>query len=110
MLYLGLRPEDMNWAKGNPRIAQALARWAGAIERESAKIASNKVRKFVEANLDQCNGEQLPLSRSWVEKETENLNGEDRDIARFALIVAKSPQQMDERLINKLLGDEKKNY
>ena len=51
----------------------------------------------------------MPISRSWVEKETENLNGEDGDITRFALIVANSPQQMDERLINKILGDEKKS-
>jgi hypothetical protein len=99
-------PQDMEWAEGNPRIARALARWAGAIERESKKIASNKVREFVRANLEKWDGTPMPLSRSWVEKETEGLAGEDRDVAKFALIVAKSATQMDEGLVNKILGEE----
>lgn len=49
----------------------------------------------------------MPLSRSWVEEETEGLTGKDRDVARFALVVAKSAQQMDEGLVKKILGEQK---
>jgi hypothetical protein len=95
-------PEDMEWAQDNPRIARAISRWAGAIEREAPKVASQEIREFMTANLNRWDGSQMPLSRSWVEDETESLSGHDRDLARFALIVAKSATQMDEKLINKI--------
>ena len=73
----------MGWASGNPRIARAFARWAGAIERESARIASPEMREFLQANLDQWDGSPMPLSRSWVEEETAELSGAERELARF---------------------------
>ena len=41
----------------------------------------------------------MPISRSWVEDETSALSGFDRSLARFALIVAKSAPQIDEKTI-----------
>ena len=95
-------PNDMKWASGNPRIAGAMARWAGAIERESSKIASQKTRAFVKKNLDAWDGSPMPLSRSWVEDETADLSGHDRDLARFALITAKSAPQIDGGLVGRI--------
>jgi hypothetical protein len=95
-------PDDLEWAAGNPRIARAFSRWAAAVEREAARIASPEIREFVLANLDAWDGLPMPLSRSWVEEETAELSGHDRDLARFALIVAKSAPQIDEGTIRKV--------
>ena len=51
----------------------------------------------------------MPISRSWVDKEVESLSGRDRALARFALVLAKAPYQVDEALVAEILpedGDE----
>ena len=40
-------PDDMAWAQSNPRIADALARWAAAVDRESEHAISPEVRLLV---------------------------------------------------------------
>ena len=99
-------PPDMEWSTDNPRIARAMARWAAAIERESIKVAPPEVRSFVQDNLACWDGSAMPLSRSWVEDETAQLTGHDRDLARFSLIVAKSAPQIDDRVIEKVHENE----
>lgn len=99
-------PADMQWAEGNPRIARALARWNGAIMRESLKVTTPTLREFVDKNLSEWDGLEMPISRSWVEEETHGLLGHERDLARFALIVAKSAPQIDEGLIKKVFQNE----
>jgi AhpD family alkylhydroperoxidase len=97
-------PEDMGWASPNPRIADALSRWAGAIEREAARVVSPAVRELVRRNLEDWQGEQMPISRSWVEEEVQGLTGEDRAMARLALVVAKASYQVDGSLVEEVLG------
>ena len=46
----------------------------------------------------------MPLSRSWVEDEVKELTGEDRAVARLALVVAKAPSQFDESLAEDVLA------
>jgi len=102
-------PHDMDWAEPNPRIAAALSRWAGAIERESVGVVPPHVQNLVHDNLFGWNGEPMPISRSWVDKEVEGLTGRDRGLARFALVLAKAPYQVDETLVCEILpedGDE----
>jgi len=99
-------PDDLEWAADNPRIASALSRWAGAVEREAARIASPEIRELVRANLYRWDGLPMPLSRSWADEETAELSGHDRDLARFALIVAKSAPQIDEGTILKIHKNE----
>lgn len=96
-------PVDMNWAASNPRIAAALSRWAAAVEREIPKAVSPKLRHFLEQKLQAWHGEAVPLSRSWVNEEVAGLSGEEADIARFALVVAKAPFQIDETLVEAVL-------
>src|SRR5262249_36315469 len=51
-------------------------------------------------------GEPMPISRSWVDKEVEGLTGGDRAIARVALVLAKAPDQVDDTLVGEILrGD-----
>jgi len=102
-------PDDMYWAEPNPRIAAAVSRWAGVVERESAGVVRPYIRNLVHDNLLCWMGEPMPISRSWVDKEVESLSGRDRALARFALVLAKAPYQVDEALVGEILpedGDE----
>jgi len=97
-------PWDMQWASPNPRIADALARWTAVVESESSAVVSPEVRGLVAFNLQHWNGDLMPLSRSWVEAEVKELTGQDRAIARLALVLAKAPYQVDERLVEDVLN------
>ena len=100
-------PIDMQWATPNPRIADALARWTAVVERESSLVVSPAVREFVVCNLQRWNGELMPLSRSWVDSEAKELSGQDRAIARLALVLAKAPYQVDEGLVEDVLNHDR---
>jgi AhpD family alkylhydroperoxidase len=99
-------PDDMCWAEPNPRIAAALSRWAGVVERESAGVVQSHIRNLVHDNLLGWDGQPMPISRSWVDREVENLTGQDRALARFALVLAKAPYQVDERLVGEILRED----
>jgi len=92
-------PEDMAWAYPNKRIAAALARWAYVVEQEARKVVSPQVQVLVAKNLSRWQGEQMPMSRGWVDQEVKGLTGEDWAIARLALVIAKAPYQVDEALV-----------
>lgn len=100
-------PEDLDWARPNPRVADALARYAAAIEREASSAISERVRRTVEKSLSEWQGEQMPISRSWVETALAGLSGEDAAIARLAIVLAKAPYQVDDALAEAVLGDER---
>ena len=97
-------PDDLGWAAPNPRVADALARWAAANEREAAKAVSREVRDLVERSLQRWQGDLMPLSRNWLDDEVEGLIGEDRAVARLALVVAKASYQFEESLAQDVLG------
>jgi hypothetical protein len=98
---------DMQWASANPRIADALARWAAVVERETSGVVSTNVRELVFRNLQEWSGELMPLSRSWVDSEVKALIGQDRAIARLALVLAKAPYQVDGRLVEDVLSEDR---
>ena len=99
-------PEDLNWSRPNPRIADALARWGAAVDRESSKAISTQVRGVVQESLSEWRGETMPMSRKWVDKEVQHLSGEDREIAKLVLVVAKASWQFDESLLLAIMPDE----
>ena len=96
-------PEDLAWARSNPRVADALARSTAAVEREATRVIPAEVRDTVEAALAGWQGEQMPISRSWVEPELGGLTGQDRHIARLAIVLAKAPYQVDDGLAETVL-------
>ena len=57
-------PDDMHWARPNPRIAGALARWAAAVDREAARAVSPRVRQLVLSRLESWHGEK-PITVQW---------------------------------------------
>lgn len=99
-------PEDMHWAKPNPRVADALSRWTATVERETTEVVSPEVKRVVGASLQNWSGEQMPISRSWVDAEVEGLNDADAAIARLAIVLAKAPYQVDEKMAEAVLSDD----
>jgi len=97
-------PNDMAWAKPNSRVAEALARWAAAVELEAVKAVSPDVRRAVETALGAWRGEKMPISRSWVEADVEGLGDADAAIARLAIVLAKAPYQVDETMAEAVIG------
>ena len=103
-------PDDLQWARSNPRIADALSRWAAATERQSRQLISPEVKACVTQSLSQWQGEQMPISRHWVEAELGDLSGQQRAIARLAILLAKSSYQIDEGVVHEVLdaGDQER--
>lgn len=99
-------PQDMRWAKPNPRVADALARYAATVERETAQVIPSEVKRVVGAALKNWHGEQIPISRAWVNAEVVGLNESDEAIARLAIVLAKAPYQVDETMIEAAIGDD----
>ena len=97
----------MAWATSNSRVADALARWTAAVESNAKSVISNAVSRTVDAALQDWNGEQMPISRSWVDEETAELQGADRDIAKLAIVLAKAPYQVDASMAQGVLGDDR---
>lgn len=97
-------PGDMGWARANPRVADALARWAATVEREAARAVSRRAKAVVAASLAAWRGEQMPISRSWIDPEVADLAGEDRAIARLAIVLAKAPYQVDDGMAEAVLA------
>lgn len=107
LLPLAPLPDDLAWAGSNPRIANALARWADTVERESASVISPAVARTVDASLAGWRNERMPLHRQWVERELGDLQGEERDIAKLAIVLAKASHQATDDLVQRLLnGDD----
>jgi AhpD family alkylhydroperoxidase len=96
-------PADMWWAGPNPRIADALARWTAVVEGEASGVVSPLVRDLVVHNLRDWKGERMPISRSWVDEEVSAVTGQDRAIARLALVLAKAPYQVNETVVEDVL-------
>src|SRR5262245_12546206 len=100
-------PPDMQWATPHPRIADALARWTAVVEREASSVVSQAVRELVARNLRDWKGDLMPISRSWVNSEVSELTGQDRALARLALVLAKAPYQVDETLVEDVLREDR---
>jgi len=97
-------PGDLAWAKTNPRVADAISRWAATVEREAAAVVSPEVKRAVEISLQDWRGQQMPISRSWVNADVEGLSGADAAIARLAIVLAKAPYQVDEQMAEAVLA------
>jgi len=96
-------PPDMEWTRANPRITRTVAQWAAAVERESKDIIPHVVQDLVHENLNHWQGEVMPLSRSWLEKEVLDLRGNERAIAKLALALAKASYQIDDKIIEDVM-------
>lgn len=104
LLPEGPLPNDMQWALGNPRIADAMGRWAQAIEQHALPWVPAAVASTVMDQLQRWQGEAMPMSRSWVDDAVRHLPDHEQHIASLCLIVALSPWQFSEALILPLVN------
>jgi AhpD family alkylhydroperoxidase len=88
-------PMDMEWAKDNPMVAQAFARFARVIQDLGESVLSQDARDLVLGVLDRWNGEEL-LNVTDIEDETGTLIESERGAARLALLAALAPQRITE--------------
>ena len=100
-------PDEFYWAEPNARVADAIARWAATVERETKLVVSDAVRTTVERALSDWQGEMMPISRSWVDREIDSLSGMDHDIAKLAIVLAKAPYQVDETMAEAVLAEDR---
>lgn len=98
-------PDDMQWAKPNSRVADAIARWTATVEREGSKVIPPRVREAVNANLDEWRGEQMPLDGAWIDAAIEGLSGEERAIARLAIVIARASYRVTDKMVKDVMGD-----
>lgn len=100
-------PVDMQWAKPNPRIADAVSRWSAAVERESTKVISPQVRRAVTDSLNGWNGEHMPMSSEWIDEAVAGLSADDQLVARFAIVVAKASYRITDKVVADVMGEAK---
>ena len=100
-------PADMQWAKPNATVADAVSRYAAAVEREGEKAISREARDVINASLKNWHGELMPLDTTWVDKDVESLSGEDKAIARLAIVLAKASYRVTEKMVTDVLGNKK---
>jgi AhpD family alkylhydroperoxidase len=106
LLPPALLPADMDWARPNPRVADAVARWSAAVEREGARVVSSRAREAVVGSLRSWNSESMPLDSRWIENDVSHLEGEDRSIARFAIVLAKAPYRVTDQMVADVMGED----
>lgn len=88
-------PTDMFWAASNPTVAGGLARMATAVEHAGEAALPVATRDLVLSHLQAWLGEDMGLSRGWVENAIEMLAPEERPAARLAMLAAFSSHQVD---------------
>lgn len=93
-------PQDLEWAKSNPVVAGAFARFAAAVEEVGRESLSEEVRTLVAQRIQAWNGEDPGLSRAWVEQAIQELDEASKPAARLCLLTALASYQVDEGIVN----------
>jgi AhpD family alkylhydroperoxidase len=91
--------DEFSWATGDPIIHRAFIRAAAVIEVLGAQALPAPVRELVTRRLAQWRGEHPPLSRQWVDDAGADLAEPLLPAARFALLTALAPYQIDTRIV-----------
>ncbi len=92
-------PDEFSWAKSNPTIAGAFARFASVIEVAGQTVVPVRVRELVQKHVDLWNGEDTGMSRQWVEDAVADLSDDEKAAGRLALLAALASYQVDEDVI-----------
>ena len=48
----------------------------------------------------------MPLDSRWIENDVSHLEGEDRSIARLAIVLSKAPYRVTEKMVADVLGED----
>lgn len=92
-------PDEFSWAKSNPTVAGAFARFAAVINEAGQSVVPVRVRAIVQEHVDSWSGEDLGMSRQWVEDTVADLSDDEKASGRLALLAALASYQVDEHVI-----------
>lgn len=98
-------PADLDWARGNPDVAQALARAAAAVERAGERSVPDRVRELVRARLAVWDGRPHGARPSWAGDAVASLPAADRSAGRLALLVAMASYQVDASTVQRVRAE-----
>jgi hypothetical protein len=93
-------PPDLAWAGANPPVAAAFAGFAALVEQAGESYLSASVRSLVTAHVQAWQGEQMGMSRRWVEEAVAEVAAEERAAARLALLSALASYQVDAGVVD----------
>lgn len=91
--------DEFAWATTGSIIHSAFTRAAAIFDILGARSISAPVRELVIGRLAQWRGEHPPLSRQWVDDAVCGVAEPLRPAARFALLTALAPYQIDNRTV-----------
>lgn len=87
------------WAKSNPNVAGAIARWSGAVEAAGARSVPTAVQHNVSDFVDSWNGETMALGSGWLDEAVNGLPGTPGAIARLATLAAVASYRVDDETV-----------
>ncbi|HXF62839.1 MAG TPA: hypothetical protein VNK95_14540 [Caldilineaceae bacterium] len=95
-------PDDLAWASTNPAVAGAFAGFAAVIEKvveKAGAVLPERVRALVWERVQAWHGEEMGMSRRWVDELVAEVEDEHRNAARLALLTALASYQVDSRTV-----------
>ena len=92
--------EDLSWTLPNKNIASAYSGFTRIIENSIQSIIPGDVQQLVRQNVNNWQGEDMGLGRSWLEKMLSNVDGNsNKTLARLCLLTALAPHQIDKKML-----------
>ncbi|RAJ45436.1 AhpD family alkylhydroperoxidase [Kitasatospora sp. SolWspMP-SS2h] len=92
-------PPDLAWAAADPRIADALARSAAAVDRVGTALLPARVRAVVAEALARWDGADPGLGRAWLDAPLAELPPGERPVGELALLTALASYRVDDRVV-----------
>ena len=92
-------PKDFSWAEPNQAIAKAYAGFSALMEKAGQETIAPEIRTLLEQNLNNWQGEEMGISRQWLEEAIQGLDSKHLSTARLVFLTALSPYQVDEEII-----------
>src|SRR5262249_25327509 len=90
-------PPDMAWARGNPHLAGAFARFDRVLTATAASTLASETGELVKRHLAEWHGELPRLDMQWVDDALGGVLVEQKPLARLALLAAFAPTRVSPR-------------
>ena len=92
--------KDLFWVSKNKRIAVTFTTHKKIVEQLSERYVPTEVQAVVIKTIEEWKGEDPGISRDWVEGCISNLDDLLKPVARLSLLMAISPYQIDDKIID----------
>jgi len=89
-------PDGFRWARSNPAISGAWARFVAAVEEGGHRVLPEPVRAMLRTRLADWNGEDPGMGETWVGDAVTSLEEGHQPAGRLALLVSLASYRVDE--------------